>query len=156
MLFCHACRKWFSLPFSELWLFLLYLLTARLVKGSFEVGGGFVWGIFLLKTWGNRTPEWYMWIPCLFIYLFLYFLFIYLAGRVLAVACGIFDLGCGMQTLSCGMWDLGPWPGMKPRPPALGVQSLSQWTTREVPPPPAHLYLHNVNGRSQEKGRKKN
>ena len=28
---------------------------------------------------------------------------------------------------------LVPWPGIKPRPPALGVQSLSDWTTREVP-----------------------
>ena len=33
--------------------------------------------------------------------------------------------------LSCGMWDLVPRPGIKPRPPALVVQSLSHWTTRE-------------------------
>ena len=33
----------------------------------------------------------------------------------------------------CSMWDLDPWPRNKPRPPALGTQSLSQWTTREVP-----------------------
>ena len=39
----------------------------------------------------------------------------------------------GMQTLSCGMWDLVPWPGIEPGPPALGAQSLSHWTTREVP-----------------------
>ena len=39
---------------------------------------------------------------------------------------GIFDL-------CCGMWDLVPWPGIKPEPPALGVRSLSHWTTREVP-----------------------
>ena len=38
-----------------------------------------------------------------------------------------------MRTLSCGMWDLVPWPGMELRPPALGVWSLSHWTTREVP-----------------------
>ena len=31
------------------------------------------------------------------------------------------------------MWDLDPWPRNEPRPPALGTQSLSQWTTREVP-----------------------
>ena len=36
-------------------------------------------------------------------------------------------------SLSCGRWDLGPWPGIEPRPPVLGVQSLSHWTTREVP-----------------------
>ena len=34
--------------------------------------------------------------------------------------------------LSCGIWELVPWPGIKPRPPALGAQSLSHWTTREV------------------------
>ena len=37
-----------------------------------------------------------------------------------------------MQTLSRSMWDLVPWPGIKPGPPALGPQSLSHWTTREV------------------------
>ena len=31
------------------------------------------------------------------------------------------------------MWDLVPWPGIKPRPPALGARSLSHWTIREVP-----------------------
>ena len=50
---------------------------------------------------------------------------------VLLVACGI--LSCGTSTLSRGEWDLVPLPGIEPRPPALGVQSLSHWTTREVP-----------------------
>ena len=35
--------------------------------------------------------------------------------------------------LSCGMWDLVPWPGIKSGPHAFGAQSLSHWTTREVP-----------------------
>ena len=35
--------------------------------------------------------------------------------------------------LSCGMWDLVPWRGIEPGPPALGAGSLSHWTTREVP-----------------------
>ena len=35
--------------------------------------------------------------------------------------------------LSCGMWDLVPWPGIKPGPPALGVRSLCRWTDREAP-----------------------
>ena len=30
------------------------------------------------------------------------------------------------------MWDLVPWPGIEPRLPALGVWSISYWTTREV------------------------
>ena len=35
--------------------------------------------------------------------------------------------------LGCHMWNLSPWPGMERGPPALGVWSLSLWTTREVP-----------------------
>ena len=31
------------------------------------------------------------------------------------------------------MWDLVPWPEMEPRPPALGAQSLTHWSIREVP-----------------------
>ena len=31
------------------------------------------------------------------------------------------------------MRDVVPWPGIKPRSPALGGQSLSHWTIREVP-----------------------
>ena len=45
---------------------------------------------------------------------------------VLVVACVIF---------SWGMWNLVLRPGIDPKPPALGVQSLSYWTTREVPCP---------------------
>ena len=42
-------------------------------------------------------------------------------------------LHSGMQTLSWGTWDVAPWPGIEPGPPALGAQSLNQWITREVP-----------------------
>ena len=59
-------------------------------------------------------------------------LFIWL-HQVLVVACRIFDLCCSMQDHSCGMWDLVPWPEIQPGPPALGVQSLSRWTIRDVP-----------------------
>ena len=34
--------------------------------------------------------------------------------------------------LCCGMWDQVPLPGIEPRPPALGVWSLSHWTPREI------------------------
>ena len=36
--------------------------------------------------------------------------------------------------LSCGSWDLliVPCPGIEPKPPALGAQSLSHWTAKEV------------------------
>ena len=37
-----------------------------------------------------------------------------------------------MPGLSCSVWDLAPLPGIEPGPPALGVQSVSHWTTREV------------------------
>ena len=42
-------------------------------------------------------------------------------------------LVCSKGTLCFGLLDLVPWPGVKPRPPSLGAQGLSPWTTREVP-----------------------
>ena len=44
----------------------------------------------------------------------------------------LFSYLFGCAGLNCSMWDLVPWPGTKPRPPAVGAQSLSHWTTREV------------------------
>ena len=59
-------------------------------------------------------------------------IYIYLFGCARSqLSCWIFS--CHLKTLSCSMWDLVPWPGMEPGPPALGAQSLSHWTTREVP-----------------------
>ena len=37
------------------------------------------------------------------------------------------------ETVSCCLWDLLPRPRVEPRPAALGVQSLSHWTTRGYP-----------------------
>ena len=37
-----------------------------------------------------------------------------------------------MSGLSCSIWYLVSWSGIELRPPALGVQSLSHWATREV------------------------
>ena len=42
-------------------------------------------------------------------------------------------LSCGLWTLNCSIWDLAPWPGIKPRAPALGSRSLSHRTSRGVP-----------------------
>ena len=79
-------------------------------------------------------------------------LFIWL-HKVLAVACGIFScsnrilswsmriLSCTCELLSCSMWNLLPWPGIECRFPALGDQSLSHWTTREVP---QKSFLNNI------------
>ena len=58
-------------------------------------------------------------------------LFVWLHS-VLAESCEIF---------SCGMWDRVPWPRVEPGPPALGVQTLSHWTTRELP---SYLSKHVV------------
>ena len=63
---------------------------------------------------------------------FLIFTYLFILAA-LALRCGTRDLRCGMWTLSCGMWDLVPWPGIEPGPPALGAQSLSHWTTRDIP-----------------------
>ena len=46
-------------------------------------------------------------------------------SSIFIVACRI--ISCIMRTFSWGMWDLVPWP------PVLRGQSLSHWTTREVP-----------------------
>ena len=40
---------------------------------------------------------------------------------------------CDRWDLSSGMWELVPQPGTEPGPLALGVRSLSLWTTREDP-----------------------
>ena len=44
-----------------------------------------------------------------------------------------FFFSCSIWTLSGDMWNLVSWPGIEPRPPALGAWSLNHWTTREVP-----------------------
>ena len=56
-------------------------------------------------------------------FIFILYLFIWVHW-VLAAAC---------RSFSWSMWDLVYWPEIKPGPPALGVQSLTHWTTREVP-----------------------
>ena len=33
------------------------------------------------------------------------------------------------QVFSCGTWELVPWPGIEPGPPALGAWSQGHWTT---------------------------
>ena len=49
-----------------------------------------------------------------------------------------------VSSLSCSMWNLVPWPWIKPGPPALGVQSLSHWTPREVPGTFSHKVISLV------------
>ena len=46
---------------------------------------------------------------------------------------GLLLLVGARELFSWGLRNLLPWPGIEPRPPALGVWSRSHWTTREVP-----------------------
>ena len=76
-----------------------------------------------------------LWLYLLFFfkkYLLIWLHWVLIAGSsVFVELCGIFS--CSRETLSYEMLDLVPWPGIEPQPPALGVRSLSHWTTREVP-----------------------
>ena len=72
-------------------------------------------------------------------------IFFFLLYWVLVVASRIFNPCCSMQTLSCGMWDLVPQPGINPRPPALGVWSLSHWTTKDVSGNGNFFFIKNSN-----------
>ena len=75
---------------------------------------------------------WLSFYPVKEIFSFLKYLFIWL-HRVLVAACGLLAAVCELLVAAC-MWELVPWPGIKPRPPALGAQqSLNHWTIREVP-----------------------
>ena len=56
------------------------------------------------------------------------YVFIWL-HQVLVAACRIFNLHCSVQDLRCSLWDLVPWPGITPGPPAnLGAKCLSHGT----------------------------
>ena len=62
-----------------------------------------------------------------FIYLFIWLHQILVVSHLL--------LSCrqvGSLVVAC-MWDLVPWPGIEPRPPALGAWNLNHCATREVP-----------------------
>jgi len=70
------------------------------------------------SRWGSKESDnWVTEQQQPLFYLLFFLIFIYLA----------------VLGLSCSMWDLVPWPGIKPKPPALGAQSPSYWTSREVP-----------------------
>ena len=65
---------------------------------------------------GSGTRLWILF----FFFFFLTFIWLH---QVLVVALRIF---------SGGMWDIVSWPGIEPRSPTLGAQSLNHWTTKEV------------------------
>ena len=67
----------------------------------------------LLKT---INSTWFMWMVLL-ICCWLWFAGLFFFLVALGLSCSMRDL------FSCLMWDLVPWPGIKPRPSALGAQS---------------------------------
>ena len=70
-----------------------------------------------LPTWPWRLEKTFMnWIIHRLVFFFFKHLFIWLSPG-----------------LCCGTWDLVPWPGIEPRPPALGAGHLTHWAAREVP-----------------------
>ena len=77
----------------------------------------------------DTQEECYVKITVLFFFFFSIYLSIWLC-HILLAACGIFS--CNTHNLHCGGWDLVPGLGSEPRPSALGVQSLSHWTTEEI------------------------
>ena len=56
--------------------------------------------------------------------------------QVFHIAVGFFTIWATREALSCSTWDIVPWPGIEPGPPALREWSLNHWTTREVPKEP--------------------
>ena len=72
-------------------------------------------GPFISHLMPQNRESFYSYLLYLF-FLFLKYLFIWLC-----------------QMFSYGMQELVPWPGMEPRPPALGAQNLSHWTIRDIP-----------------------
>ena len=93
--------KWVAYPFSRgsAW--------PRNRPGVSCIAGGF------FTSWATRKAHFLQW------FLSRISLFTYLA---------VPGFSCGIWTLSCGTWNRVQWPGIEPRPPALGVQSLNHWT----------------------------
>ena len=93
-----------------------------------------------IRYWEElREVHEYGWIGfCSFsknIYLFIWLCWVsFAAHRIFHLYCSMQDLfSYSMQTPGCDMWGLVPWPGIESGSSALEVQSLSRWTTREVP-----------------------
>ena len=113
----------FSLVIKSLWLFAVRIYVSRwwavagiqmdLFPKNFLISWSFLWNSSSFTHWILFKIRFYFFKRNLFIWL----------CWVLVVARGIFS--CGLQTLSCLRWDLVPWPGSEPRPPALGAQSLT-------------------------------
>ena len=72
------------------------------------------------------------WILFLFFFLWFYAYFIHLLHLFFRGIFLKYLFILAAVGLSCSMQDLVPPPGIEPGTPALGMQSLSHWTTRDV------------------------
>ena len=99
----------------------------------------FFFSFILLAWWITWYYSWHQ-INHVFFFFNIYFYLVIWLLLVLVAACRIFHLHFG--NMGClvaagkpfsGTRDLVLWPATEPEPPALGTQSLSHWTTREVP-----------------------
>ena len=73
---------------------------------------------------------------------FFLLIFIYLFGCMGSYLQQVSSLVVACEFLVVtGMWDLVPWPGIEPEPPALGAQSLIHCATREIPEVPICVLL---------------
>ena len=110
------------------------------------------------RTWLSSELNWYLsvhlsmdaWVASTFSK----FLLFYLAA--LGLSCGTWCLHCyvwapwllhigflvaAYRLCSWGVCVLVPWPGIEPKPPSLGVQTLNHQTTRNVVPPRFNLWV---------------
>ena len=86
---------------------------------------------FLFSFVSSVSPPAFIWAPSFsFLYCIIFKTLISFIHSltVPGLSCAAWDLWS-----SCGTWGLVPWPRVEPRRSALGAQSLSLWTTREVP-----------------------
>ena len=126
---CSAsvCIPWLSIcPWGTVSFIIVGCPVKCLDHGIYSVNAECVNGWYTLNS---LTFIWYLFstgVLITFSYHRILFLKIFIYLAVLSLSCSIYRI------FSCGMWDLVPWPGIEPGPPALGARSLSHWTTREV------------------------
>ena len=99
-----------------------------------------IWHV-ILKPWQMemvlRTIPGIALVPLIKMIHFLIFKYLsnYIYSAAPGLSCATQDLwsfGGHLGSFTYGIWDLVPWPGIEHGSPALGLQSLGPWTTREV------------------------
>ena len=119
------CSLWILLMQKQSKLFTLRLLYCYLYFCQYQVG---VFWLFILYSWCALSKEVISFSPDILsinIYLFglARSLLWHVEFSIFVAVCRTFSYG--MWTLSWGMSSLVPWPGIEPRPSALGAWSLA-------------------------------